>query len=1171
MLPVRIVVALALGLATLPFLAGAASAAVTSIVNDGDQDGATNDWEGLAGLPADPNFQLIADPVGNADTTTFSNSESDYPDWEAGSDGTASGKSDIGNVYVYDYRDGDQHVNVALAWDRAGDTGTGRYYVELNQQPNQGLVPVRTVGDRRITIGINGSDDLVCQRIEVWDGDSWGDADDCSAIPVNVNPDPIDDYFDSPNDDPTGTLVGNTFVETVIDLTDFGATSCPVSGYQSLSVRSQEGNENGDTSALKDRATGNVTIDSDCATIKIVKKDSVTGLPVTVAGAKFSVTPDPTAGSSDTGSKTVVDNNTSAADLTDSDPAVGKITITEVDPNTTYTVRELVAPSGYHLPPPAPDYSDCPTSGDYDCLKQTAGPGGTITFTFSDKLIWAAPTISKLASGTVATRYTWEIEKTVSNTEDDADATDFATQNQAPGSAATFHYDIKVTGTEHKGAYAVTGKVTVKNSNPGAMVVTLSDSLHDGTVCTFDGTDHDGAAAGFQANVPSNLPDGTDYAYSCAPTADPPVAGDNTARVTWSTNRYPQTDAQAWATSPGTDFREATDGYTYDATGNTDKSVSVSDTYAELNGPRTVTYDASNLDQQGKYVRTFAYSHAFSGDPAGTCTSHVNTAKVSVLQTAPDPATLAQDSATAEVCVGADLTVTKNKVVSLKRTYAFSIDKSVEDSSVEVDPETGKATADYTVVVTDGKATDSDWAMSGEITVDNPNDWAVTLSSITDSYEGTVCTVSQGADLVIGADNPQTEVDEGKRVFAYTCTFTSKPPYNGTNTATVTWDEAVAATASDTASGTAAVVGADWTLAKVNESVHVVDDKTVEGASNALGTVIWLAEGTEHTFTYSLELEGLPGQCVDHDNTATITETGANSSVTVTVCYPVDPTVDKTAGGTYDRTYLWEITKEADQTLVETDGVDGAEVGYTVTAKPNGYTDDGWTMNGTITVSNPNDFKSMTVDITDVPNVGPGATCTVTDGDDVVVPAGTLVEDVVVPGTASRDYICTVPEQPLYEGGTNTAVVAWDGGAASSEPEPVVFALAGETDKTVTVVDDQTVPGEEVELGQATWNDLGDPTEFTYSLELEAAANECETYVNTAEIVETGQFDDATVEACGPEILPTEAHRPPVVKGVDTVLPSTGGPQLGLAWAGIGMLLTGAAMIASRRRGRFGS
>jgi LPXTG-motif cell wall-anchored protein len=1189
LLSVRILVALALSLATLPFLAGSASAVGPSVIDiDGNQvndPGRTDDWQSWSAFPNGnlaEGFSVIRDGVGNGDDTGIDGQE-DYNDG-VGSEqpwvpnkATASGKSDIGNVLVDSFRDGQTpaHLWAAVGFDRGNGSGTQRYYLEFNQAEHDSIMPTRTAGDLRVILAVNGNGLEECQGAQLWTGTQWGAVKACgNDIVFSVNAAPIDDFFGSPylTD---GKIPTNQFFEVGIDLTALGATSCPVAGFRTFDMRTQEGNENGQNGQLKDVIRGPISIPSDCGTLKIVKNDAATGLPVTVAGTKFSVTPDPTAGSALTGAKTVVDNNTSSADLTDTDPATGKITIANVDPDT-YTVRELVAPSGYFLPPPAPDYANCPTSPGYDCLKLavTSPTGGSnvATFTFSDKLEWAKPAVTKEATGSVATSYTWDIEKTVSTTQNDANATDSASKNVAPGDPATFYYGLKVTGTEHKGVYSVSGKVTVKNPNPASMVVTLSDTLHDGTVCTFTGSDYDGATAGFQANVAPNLPNGTDYAYTCSPSAATPVGGDNTATVTWSTNAYPQTAEQAWATTPGTDSVSAKDGYTYASAGNANKSVSVSDTYADFNGPKTVTWGADPAKVDGnKYVVTFAYAHEFTGDPAGVCTPHVNTAKVSVQQTAPNPATLAQDSATATVCSGSNLTVTKNKVVSLTRTYSYSIDKSVADSSLEVGAN-GKATASYTVVVTDGPATDSSWAMSGVITVDNPNAWEVTLLTITDSYQGTVCTVTPQANLVIGVDNPNTpNTDEGQRTFPYTCSFASQPPYNGTNTATVTWDKSAAATSSNTASGTAAVVEADWTLNKVNPAVDVVDDKTVPGASNALGSVTWAGAGTKHTFTYSLELTGAPGRCVNYDNTARIVQTGQSDSATVTVCYPVSPTVDKTAGGTYDRTYLWQITKEADQTSVETDGKNGAEVNYTVTATPDGYTDDGWTMNGTITVSNPNDFKSMTVDITDVPNVGPGATCTVTNGEDVVVPAGSLVNGSVVPGTASRDYLCTVPEQPLYQGGTNTAVISWDGGSASSAARPVVFALAGETNKTINVIDDKTVAGDEIALGTATWNDLGTPTEFTYSLELEAAANECETYTNTAEIVETGQFDDVTVEACGPEVLPAEEVRPPVVKGVEAVLPSTGGPQMGLAWAGLGMLLTGGVLMAARRRGRFES
>ena len=47
-------------------------------------------------------------------------------------------------------------------------------------------------------------------------------------------------------------------------------------------------------------------------------------------------------------------------------------------------------------------------------------------------------------------------------------------------------------------------------------------------------------------------------------------------------------------------------------------------------------------------------------------------------------------------------------------------------------------------------------------------------------------------------------------------------------------------------------------------------------------------------------------------------------------------------------------------------------------------------------------------------------------------------------------------------------------------------------------------------FAQVWGNDDDEPTVFNYSLDLEAPANECVDYVNTAEILETGQFVDVT-------------------------------------------------------------
>ena len=85
-------------------------------------------------------------------------------------------------------------------------------------------------------------------------------------------------------------------------------------------------------------------------------------------------------------------------------------------------------------------------------------------------------------------------------------------------------------------------------------------------------------------------------------------------------------------------------------------------------------------------------------------------------------------------------------------------------------------------------------------------------------------------------------------------------------------------------------------------------------------------------------------------------------------------------------------------------------------------TDSAWLVTGKITITNPNDWEAVEVDVTDAVNVGGGAICTVTGGLNVVVPADEFVE---------LDYSCTFSSKPAYTG-LNTATATWDAAAAST-------------------------------------------------------------------------------------------------------------------------------------------
>ena len=167
--PLRILVALAIALATLPFVAaGTAQAAVTSIAIDGDQDGLTTDWQGLVGTA-----DVIQDGIIPNDASGIRDQEDSQP-WTS-EKSTASGKSDIGYVRVAaSYRNGADHLIGVIGFDRGSGSGTGRYYFELNQVSHDLINPTRTAGDVRIIISVNGNRPEDCTAAQLSDRDGLG-------------------------------------------------------------------------------------------------------------------------------------------------------------------------------------------------------------------------------------------------------------------------------------------------------------------------------------------------------------------------------------------------------------------------------------------------------------------------------------------------------------------------------------------------------------------------------------------------------------------------------------------------------------------------------------------------------------------------------------------------------------------------------------------------------------------------------------------------------------------------------------------------------------------------------------------------------------------------------------------------------------------------------------
>ena len=467
------------------------------------------------------------------------------------------------------------------------------------------------------------------------------------------------------------------------------------------------------------------------------------------------------------------------------------------------------------------------------------------------------------------------------------------------------------------------------------------------------------------------------------------------------------------------------------------------------------------------------------------------------------------------------VTATKTAEGSFDRTYAWEISKDVDKTTV-TDEVGEKATFNYTVTVEHDAGTDSGWLVAGEISVTNPNDAVVEDVDVSDAIAGdAACTVTGGDDDGVDETIPAL----GGVTFDYTCTYNTKPEGTDTNTATVAWPDQDLANATHLDAGSVQpTADVNWdtvTADPIDECVDV-DDTLDIGSPESLGTVC-VGDPTNPTeFKFSKEFDVVLG-CVKHDNTATFTTTDdendtdatGSDTATVTVCGYIPPTADKTAVGSFDRTYEWDIAKDVDKTKVTGEVGGKATFNYTVTVSHDAGTDSNGAVSGTINVSNDNGVN-VTVDVGDSFQ---GADCIVNGGDD---------EDLVIPaGGKSFDYTCTASDTEGTD--TNTATVSWDEQTLANDVKLPADSATGtanvnwaevdpnEIDDCVEVTDvvDATPPA--AVLGTVCLDDAN-PTELKFSKEFNVVTG-CVDHNNTATFTtdDTGATGDDTVivTVCG--------------------------------------------------------
>jgi flagellar basal body rod protein FlgG len=584
--------------------------------------------------------------------------------------------------------------------------------------------------------------------------------------------------------------------------------------------------------------------------------------------------------------------------------------------------------------------------------------------------------VSKTAETTFTRTYEWDITKDF-----DGEYWMFA------GDSTTHGYKVSVTKTGYTDSdWAVNGTITIENNTPfDATITGVSDAISGfGAVAVDCGVTfpHILAAGGtLECSYSTPLPDGSSRTNTATVTTTGTVGGDEaTADVIFG-----------------------------DPTTEVNKEINVSDTNGMSWGP------VSN-DTSWTYNKTFTCSD----NPADYTSGYYMFTKDN---TATIDETGQSDDASITVHCYAPV-VSKDAETSFTRTYEWDITK---DPDGEYWMFAGDSTTQgYDIEVTKTGYTDSDWAVAGTITVQNPNPKAAMTVSLADVVSPDIAaTLDCGGSLVVPAGGSAT------------CDYGADLPDGSdrTNTATATLNGI-------DFSGSADVIFGDPTT-EVNEEINVSDDfGTADDDSDDKHFGPFSDSATE-SYDRTFECSSDPADYTNGyytynvTNVAEIDETGQNDDASVTVhCYA--PVVSKDAETSFTRTWNWTIDKSADQTELLLSSGQLFQVNYEVMVDAT-YTDSDWAVAGTITVQNPNPEAAMTVSLADV--VSPDIAATLDCGGSLMVPAG---------GSATCDYGADLPDGSDR---TNTATATLNGIDFSGSADVIFGDPTEEIDECIDVSD----------------------------------------------------------------------------------------------------------------------
>ena len=451
-----------------------------------------------------------------------------------------------------------------------------------------------------------------------------------------------------------------------------------------------------------------------------------------------------------------------------------------------------------------------------------------------------------------------------------------------------------------------------------------------------------------------------------------------------------------------------------------------------------------------------------------------------------------------------ELTVTKTVVTYFEREHFWDIDKYVEtENGYTIDDGIAKIwldqggmndeTATWTVDVTYEGSVDSGYKVSGSIIIENTGDLDAVITGVVDLLGGTAI------DVDFGVAFPYT-LPVGETL---TGTYSEDGYFEGENVVTVTTER-------DTYGDTKDIVWSEDPNLETNKTVNI-EDISSEFGTVALGSV---TAPNGDSFTYSedfawVDYQDLCGGGFEITNTATILETEQSSSALLKINIRCeDLTVTKDVVTYFEREHFWDIEKwvetENGYTVDEgiakiwlfIDGSGNETATWTVDVTYEGSVDSGFNVSGSITIENTGDLDAVITGVVDVL----GGTAIDVDFD-VAFPY-TLPVGETLTGTYS--------EEGYFEG-FNEVTVTTEQDVYSASEEIIWGDPDEEINATVNIKDISELFGE-VDLGTVTAPN-GD--QFTYDkLFAYEEYDECGSYQydNTAIIVETGQYAEATLK-----------------------------------------------------------